>query len=82
MTRVGGRYGEAEPPVLIVRVRERAIDGQANEAVRVAIAVAFRVRPSDVTILAGTTGRVKRVLVVGGNVGRLKELLEGSADGG
>ena len=28
--RVGGRYGRSEPPVLVVRVTARAVDGQAN----------------------------------------------------
>ena len=56
-TRVGGRRGDA----LTVAVTARAVEGQANEAVRSALAVAFGVRMRQVTIVAGERGRDKVV---------------------
>ncbi|MCJ1708140.1 DUF167 domain-containing protein [Microbacterium sp. VKM Ac-2923] len=48
---------------LVVRVRERAVDGAANSGVVEALAAHFDVRPRDVEILRGHTSRVKRVEV-------------------
>jgi uncharacterized protein len=48
---------------LTVYVRERAVDGAANEGVVRALAAHFGVAPRDVTILRGHTGRIKRVEV-------------------
>jgi uncharacterized protein YggU (UPF0235/DUF167 family) len=61
----GGRYGTAEPPVLVVRVTARAIDGRANAAVIAAVADAFEVRPRGVRILAGDSSRNKVIEVDG-----------------
>jgi len=49
--------------VLLVRVRERAVDGRANEAVRKIIAMEFGCRASDVIIRTGVSSRYKTVEV-------------------
>lgn len=46
---------------LVVHVRERAVDGAANDGVVKALAAHFGVAPRDVEILRGHTARVKRV---------------------
>ncbi|SDO57499.1 hypothetical protein SAMN04487848_1539 [Microbacterium sp. ru370.1] len=46
---------------LVVHVRERAVDGAANDGVVKALAAHFGVAPRDVDILRGHTARVKRV---------------------
>ena len=48
---------------LVVFVRERAVDGAANEGVVRALAAHFAVAPSRVTILRGHSARIKRVEV-------------------
>ena len=76
---VGGRWGDAEPAVLMVRVRERAVDGRANDAVVAALAESFRVPRRSVEILSGPTSRTKSVAVTGEEDAlalRLAELLE------
>ncbi len=50
---------EQSGDTLIVRVRERAIEGAANEAVIRAIAAHYGVAPSRVTLLRGATSRTK-----------------------
>lgn len=50
---------------LTVWVRERAVDGAANEGVVAAVAGHFGVRKRDVRIVSGHTSRVKRVDVEG-----------------
>lgn len=47
----------------IVRVRERAIEGAANEAVVRALAGHFGVAPSHIRLVRGATSRVKRFSV-------------------
>jgi uncharacterized protein YggU (UPF0235/DUF167 family) len=54
-TRVGGVAAGS----LSVRVRAHAVDGAANEAVVVAVAVAFGLKPRQVTLIHGRTGRRK-----------------------
>lgn len=49
--------------ILTVYVRERAIDGQANEGVIATLADHWGVPRRDVSITAGHTGRVKTVTV-------------------
>lgn len=49
----------------VVHVRERAIDGAANDGVVRALADHFDVPPRDVTILRGHTSRIKRVEIDG-----------------
>jgi hypothetical protein len=77
-TSVGGRYGIGEPPVLIVRVRPPAVDGKANEAVLRALAEAFGLRRSDVTLASGASGRLKIVALEGADPETLARLLRGA----
>lgn len=56
---VGGRHGDA----LVVRVRERAVDGAATEAALRAVAEAVGVRRADVALVTGATSRAKTVEV-------------------
>lgn len=44
---------------VVVRVRERAIEGRANEAARKALAAALGVAPSALTLVRGATSKVK-----------------------
>ncbi|WP_328325647.1 DUF167 domain-containing protein [Kribbella sp. NBC_00382] len=64
-TSVGGRYDGPAGPALIVAVAARAVEGQATKAVLQAVAAAFGVRPSAVTLLRGATSRDKQVEVQG-----------------
>jgi uncharacterized protein YggU (UPF0235/DUF167 family) len=73
---VGGRYGSADPPILVVRVRAAPIAGQANTACVAALAKAFGVPRKEVTIVAGARGRSKIFEVQGADPLRLKSLLE------
>ena len=75
-TKVGGRYGDAEPPVLMVRVTARPVDGRANEAVTEVLADAFGLRASAVTLRSGASSRSKVFDVAGADPGRLVELLD------
>ncbi|HEX5524914.1 MAG TPA: DUF167 domain-containing protein [Pedococcus sp.] len=61
-TAVGGQYGDAgagQPAVLVVRVRQRALDGAATAAVLEAVATAFGTRRSAVRLVAGGRSRTK-----------------------
>ena len=44
---------------LIVRVRERAIDGAANDAITRALASRYDIAPSRVHLIRGTTTKTK-----------------------
>jgi len=50
---------------VVVRVRERAVEGKANEAVRIALARALGVSKSAVSLVRGATSRVKAFKVEG-----------------
>ncbi|QDZ16164.1 DUF167 domain-containing protein [Humibacter ginsenosidimutans] len=50
---------------LLVFVRERAVDGAANDAVVRALASYLEVRPADVRIVRGGSSRVKLIEVGG-----------------
>lgn len=54
-TAVGGAHDGA----LVVRVRERAVEGRATAAVQGALAAALGVRVPDVTLISGATSRTK-----------------------
>ncbi|WP_151084358.1 DUF167 domain-containing protein [Nocardioides cynanchi] len=56
-TVVGGRYDDA----LVVRVRERAVDGRATESALRALAEALGLRRADVRLVTGSTSRTKVV---------------------
>lgn len=49
--------------MLTVYVRERAVDGAANEGVVAALAGHFGVRKADVRVVTGHTARIKTVEV-------------------
>ena len=81
-TEVGGRHGEA----LVVRVREPAAEGRANEAAVRALAASFGVPRRAVRIVSGATARQKVVEIDGDErdlANRTAALLEGAgaADG-
>lgn len=50
---------EANGDTLVVRVRERAVEGAANDAVIRALAKHFEVPPSRVTLVRGARSRTK-----------------------
>ncbi|HEY8868638.1 MAG TPA: DUF167 domain-containing protein [Candidatus Limnocylindrales bacterium] len=50
---------------LRARVSARAIDGAANEALRVLVAAELGVPPSSVRLVAGSSGRRKLIAVAG-----------------
>jgi uncharacterized protein len=82
-TAVGGRYDGAAGPALVVAVAARAVEGQATKAVLEAIAAAFGVRRSAVTLARGATSRDKLVDVEGDDTEirpRLEGLLGGLGD--
>jgi uncharacterized protein YggU (UPF0235/DUF167 family) len=68
---VGGDHGGA----LVVRVSPRAVDGQATAAALAAVADAFRVRRSAVTLVSGTTSRTKILDVAGADQSVFDQLL-------
>jgi len=51
--------------VLKVRVRAAPREGEANDALAALLARAVRVPPRDVALVAGMTGRIKRVMIAG-----------------
>ncbi len=58
-TKVGGSAGD--PPRLVVQVGEQAVDGKATEAALKALAKAFNLKTSQVTLVTGHTSRDKVV---------------------
>ena len=69
--RVGGTWGDGR---LVVAVPERAVDGAANLAVVAAVAEAFGLPRSAVSIVRGERGRDK-LLAVQGDPAQLQERL-------
>ena len=72
-TGVGGQHDGA----LVVRVHQRAVDGQATAAALTALATAFGVRSQAVTLVSGAASRTKIVDIVGGDPAVLHRLLAG-----
>jgi uncharacterized protein len=68
---VGGEHGGA----LVVRVSARATGGQATAAALAAVAAAFGVPRSAVTLIAGATSRTKVLDVAGADQGVMEQLL-------
>jgi uncharacterized protein YggU (UPF0235/DUF167 family) len=75
-TVVGGQYGTSDPPVLLVRVTERAVDGRANRACEAAIAAALGVPRRGVRIVVGESSRSKVVEVDGADPAAVRALLQ------
>jgi uncharacterized protein len=70
-TVVGGEHDGA----LVVRVTARAVEGRATEAALAALARAFGLRRTAVTLVTGATSRTKVVDVAGATEERLQALL-------
>jgi uncharacterized protein len=70
-TGVGGQHDGA----LVVRVHQRAVDGQATAAALTALAAAFGVRSHAVTLVSGAASRTKIVDVAGADPAVLQRLL-------
>jgi len=73
---VGGRYGDGEPAVLVVRVKAPAVDGKANDAVIAALADVLEMSKSDVRIVAGHTSRTKTLEIAGITAAEVGNLLD------
>jgi uncharacterized protein YggU (UPF0235/DUF167 family) len=69
---VGGSHDGA----LVVRVRERAVDGRATAAALAAVADALAVPRRAVTLVAGATSRTKILDVPGADPATLARLLD------
>jgi uncharacterized protein len=70
---VGGNHDGA----LLVRVRERAVDGRATEAALTAVADALAVPRRSVTLLTGATSRTKVLDVPDADPATVARLLTG-----
>lgn len=68
---MGGQHDDA----LVVRVHERAVDGQATDAALSALAAAFGVRRYAVTLVSGATSRTKIFDIDGADPAVLERLL-------
>lgn len=68
---VGGERDGA----LVVRVSKRPVGGEATAATLAAVAAAFGVSRSEVTLVAGARGRSKIIDVPGADPALLKRLL-------
>ena len=68
---VGGQHDGA----LVVRVHQRAVDGQATDAALSALAAAFAVRRHAVTLVSGATSRTKIIDIEGADPAVLERLL-------
>lgn len=76
--KVGGTAGE--PPRLLVAVQAPAVDGKANAAVVKELALAFKLRARDFTIVHGELARDKRLIVTGNVIELAKRLEDLSGD--
>lgn len=65
---------------MVVRVKERAVDGQATRAVLAAVAGAFGLRGGDVELLSGARSRTK-IIRLTGEESALRERLTALLDG-
>lgn len=75
-TLVGGRYGDTDPPVLVVRVAAPAAEHKANDAAVRALAEAFAVPRSGVRIVSGHSTRTKLVEIDDADGAVLRRLLD------
>jgi uncharacterized protein len=77
-TQVGGRYDGPSGAALVVAVAAGAVEGQATSAVLQAVAEAFVMRRSAVTLVRGAASRDKLLEVAGDeaeSAAELKKLL-------
>lgn len=74
---VGGEHAGA----LVVRVSARAVDGKATEAALAAVADAFGVRRSAVSLVSGASSRTKVVDIDSSDPRVLADLLAGPGHG-
>jgi uncharacterized protein YggU (UPF0235/DUF167 family) len=72
--RIGGERSGA----LVVQVSARAVGGKATEAALGAVAAAFGVRRTAVTLVAGASSRTKIIDVAGGDPAVFTRLLADS----
>ena len=75
-TFVGGRYGDSEPPVLVIRVQAPAVDGKANQAVIQALANELGLAKTALRIVTGHASRTKTLEIQGVTPDDLLRLLE------
>ena len=75
-TRVGGRYGTGDPPMLSVRVTAPATEGKANAAVVAALAAALKVPVRGVRVVAGGASRIKHIEISADVSKEIRQLLE------
>jgi uncharacterized protein YggU (UPF0235/DUF167 family) len=71
-TQVGGRHDAA----LVVRVRERAVDGRATTAALRALADALDLRAADVRLVTGRTSRTKVVEIPDDSAAAYQRLID------
>ena len=76
--KVGGTVGD--PPRLVVAVQAPAVDGKANTAVVKELAIAFKLRARDFTIVHGELARDKRLILNGNEDELTTRLAELSGD--
>jgi len=60
---------------VVVAVRERAVDGQANDAIVRAVAVWLDIAPSRVTIEHGAASRIKRLAIADVTAAQLEQAM-------
>ncbi len=71
-TAVGGHHGDE----LIVKVQERAVDGAATTAALRAVAEALGLRPYEVSLVSGVTGKSKVIEIPDGLEDRVHSLTD------
>ncbi|HVX46636.1 MAG TPA: DUF167 domain-containing protein [Mycobacteriales bacterium] len=76
--RVGGDYDGA----LVIRVRERPVDGKATAAALRALADALGIARADVRLVAGGSARTKVVEIADGRISGEVEALRRGLPGG
>jgi len=64
----------------VLRVRERAVEGAANDACVRAVAEALAVAPSRVALVRGHRGRIKTFAVDALDAGQIADHLQTSVD--
>ena len=83
---VGVKPGSKRPGIALrgdeveIRVAARARDGEANEAVRRALAAAAGVPPSDVSLVRGAAARLEAFEVAGLTLDELRRRLLAAAE--